>query len=63
MGNVMLLSYKYKLIRDKNLECGVYMCQKEKTKNSAQRKSLQEELQFSKNGRSWFHFRQKPILF
>ena len=41
----MFLSGKYELLRDRHLEFGVYICQKEKNeKNGAQRKSVQEEL-------------------
>ena len=35
----------------------------QKNGKDAQRKSVQEELKMSQNGRSWFHFKPKPIWY
>ncbi len=61
LEHVMFLLYKYALLKNRNQEIGVYICQNEKTEKHAQRKSVQEELNNSPNGRSWFHVKPKAI--
>ncbi len=61
MEHVVFLSYKYDLLRDKQLEVGVYICQNEKQRKKGSAEVCTRGVENLPNGRSWCRFKAKPI--